>query len=66
MEYRIWNIWNHESDIHHPPVFVSARILTKNVKVDINFCEVSFEWIRDEHTRGKNRTPGKGAYKYIL
>ena len=44
---------------------MSVRILSKNVEVGINNCEVSCKWIYDEHTRGAKWDMGKGAYKYI-
>ena len=59
MEYFIWNIWNHESDIKHFPALVSVIILTKNIEVDMNVHEVSCKWIHEKCVMGVNREPGK-------
>ena len=59
MESRIVNTWNTDYNIQQSPVFVSVKILTKNVKVSINNREVACKLICDERARGAKREPRK-------
>ena len=61
MEYRIVNICNHDKDIQHSLIFVSVRILTKNVEIIINDRDVSCKCISDERVRGAKQELGKLA-----
>ena len=59
------NIWNPDQDIKHFPVFVSIRILTKNVEVSNYNRDILCEWILGEYARGVKRELGNLVYTEI-